>query len=894
MNDTAVASPVQEMADYPKPPLRRRRILERPRLIRALDRSRAQVRMLVAGAGYGKTTLAEQWAATGGRRVAWVRARRASADVAVLARQMAAAGAEILPGSDRRVLERLNATADPAEELGVLVDLLSEDLAAWPEDGWIAVDDYHHIKASPTAEAFIEHVIQQSPVQVLISSRDRPSWITARSILYGEVLEIGQSTLAMSEEEVSDLLAEGHEDIGQGLLALAGGWPAVIGLASLTTTDSSFPDDPLDLPQQLYEFFADEFYQGLEPDIRIGLGLLATAPSLDRELAAELLGTDRAERVSAEALTLGVLEERGGKLELHALAAAFLEDRARRETEGEITEALGTAFEVYRERREWDAAFEVLDRRGLVGVEDLVEEALDDLLNSARLATLRTWIDRATRKGLQSPIMLVANAEIDLRHGLHTSAEARARKALGGPAISADLEYRALDVAGRAAHVGSREEEALDLFKRAAAVAPDESRARKALWGQVVSAGALELGEAHDLMRELEESSMDHDPTEVVRLVDRQLSLGLRFGYVRHLDEARRIAELVPLVDDPFARCSFRSMFSWALILNCFYEEAYQHAQLLLEEATDCRVDVALSHAQAMLGYALAGLRQFEEAHDQLLTAAAAARALNDPFAELNAYALTIRVLLQEGRAAEACAVEPPRAAGSVKGMLGEVLVSRALALATLGRLNEAIALGREAASMTHGVETKVLWPAVKAVVALKSRGSDLIACSDELVNLAFDAGAVDPLVCAYRSNTDLLAVLLATPSSAERTVFALSRAGDNDVATAMGLNVANSLDPRSALSAREREVYDLVCAGLSNREIAKRLFITEGTVKVHVHHMFDKLGVRSRTALAMQAVHERARQAAPNAFIERSPTGSGTPTGPGILAPNRASASSP
>ncbi len=102
MNPAAVASPVNDMADFPKPPLRRRRILERPRLIRALDRSRARVRMLVAAPGYGKTTLAEQWAAQG-RRVAWIRARRSSADVAVLARQMAAAGAEILPGCDRRL-----------------------------------------------------------------------------------------------------------------------------------------------------------------------------------------------------------------------------------------------------------------------------------------------------------------------------------------------------------------------------------------------------------------------------------------------------------------------------------------------------------------------------------------------------------------------------------------------------------------------------------------------------------------------------------------------------------------------------------------------------------------------------------------------------------------------
>ena len=262
IDEPAVTSRVIDMADLPKPPLRRRRILERPRLIRALDRSRARVRMLVAAPGYGKTTLAEQWAAQE-RRVAWIRARRSSADVAVLARQMAAAGAEIMPGCDRRLRERLNATADPADELDVLVDLLSEDLALWPEDAWIAVDDYQHIRESATAEAFVEGIIQQSPVQVLISTRDRPSWVSTRSVLYGDVLEIGQSLLAMSEEEVEDLLAGAHDGMSPGLLALAGGWPAVIGLASLTTTESPRPDEGLELPEQLYEFFADEVYRAM-------------------------------------------------------------------------------------------------------------------------------------------------------------------------------------------------------------------------------------------------------------------------------------------------------------------------------------------------------------------------------------------------------------------------------------------------------------------------------------------------------------------------------------------------------------------------------------------------------------------------------------------------------
>jgi DNA-binding NarL/FixJ family response regulator len=55
-------------------------------------------------------------------------------------------------------------------------------------------------------------------------------------------------------------------------------------------------------------------------------------------------------------------------------------------------------------------------------------------------------------------------------------------------------------------------------------------------------------------------------------------------------------------------------------------------------------------------------------------------------------------------------------------------------------------------------------------------------------------------------------------------------------------------------LSQREREVLALISAGASNKEIATRLFIAEGTVKNHVTHIFEKLGVEGRTQAALKA----------------------------------------
>jgi two-component system, NarL family, nitrate/nitrite response regulator NarL len=58
----------------------------------------------------------------------------------------------------------------------------------------------------------------------------------------------------------------------------------------------------------------------------------------------------------------------------------------------------------------------------------------------------------------------------------------------------------------------------------------------------------------------------------------------------------------------------------------------------------------------------------------------------------------------------------------------------------------------------------------------------------------------------------------------------------------------------RPALAPRERQLIRFVRQGLRNREIAKELGVTEGTIKVYLHGVFDKLGVSSRTELAIRA----------------------------------------
>lgn len=64
--------------------------------------------------------------------------------------------------------------------------------------------------------------------------------------------------------------------------------------------------------------------------------------------------------------------------------------------------------------------------------------------------------------------------------------------------------------------------------------------------------------------------------------------------------------------------------------------------------------------------------------------------------------------------------------------------------------------------------------------------------------------------------------------------------------------------DPDPGLTSRELEILRLMVAGLSNPDIAKRLFVSRSTVKFHVSNILMKLGAASRTEAVSMAIHER------------------------------------
>src|SRR5262249_12616203 len=113
------------------------------------------------------------------------------------------------------------------------------------------------------------------------------------------------------------------------------------------------------------------------------------------------------------------------------------------------------------------------------------------------------------------------------------------------------------------------------------------------------------------------------------------------------------------------------------------------------------------------------------------------------------------------------------------------------------------------------------------------------------------ESGFTYVLPLAWRARFDVAAVLLERRKHRDLVLQLLLSANDTSIAKPSGVSVPRAASRRLGLSAREQEVCALLAEGRTNQEIATMLFISLSTTKVHVKHILEKLGVRSRTQAA-------------------------------------------
>ena len=140
----------------------------------------------------------------------------------------------------------------------------------------------------------------------------------------------------------------------------------------------------------------------------------------------------------------------------------------------------------------------------------------------------------------------------------------------------------------------------------------------------------------------------------------------------------------------------------------------------------------------------------------------------------------------------------------------------------------------------------------VAAIQAIKARG---LPC-DILVLTTYDSDA--DIVPAIEAGATGYLLKDAPRADLFRGIRAAAR-GESYLAPTVASRMMRHLrTPTSAVvSAREIEVLQQVARGLSNREIARNLHISEATVKTHLVHIYDKLAVKHRTAAVMVALEK-------------------------------------
>jgi LuxR family transcriptional regulator, maltose regulon positive regulatory protein len=222
------------------PPIRPGTVRRAPLIERLAQGDSHPIVLVVAPAGYGKTTLLSQWAERNGQPFAWVSVDEADNDPKVLLGYVAAALNAVEP-IDERVFDALASRGNSVP--GSVVLRLGAAFASMTSPVVLVLDDVHVLRNSECRAALsvlARHVPGGS--RLVLAARAGPplriAWLRAE----GKIVEIGPNDLSLTCEEASSLLREAGISLDQDELAelhrRTEGWPAGLYLAALYLRES--------------------------------------------------------------------------------------------------------------------------------------------------------------------------------------------------------------------------------------------------------------------------------------------------------------------------------------------------------------------------------------------------------------------------------------------------------------------------------------------------------------------------------------------------------------------------------------------------------------------------------------------------------------------------------
>ena len=872
----------------------------RSRLYERLDEGvRRDLTVVSAPAGFGKTTLLADWSRQSGLPVAWVSLDERDDDPIRFLSYLLAAIGTIHDGfgvSTRAFLGSLPSS----EELEPVLTALSNEILELPHDFVLVLDDYHvlHSGAVHDALAFLLEYAPP-PMRLVVAGRGSPPLPLARLRAAGRLTEIGEAELRFTLEEASDFLGGtmGLDLSGKGIAALENGtegWIAGLQLAAHALKgredEVRSAENFSGSTRHVFDYLAEEVLSRQPEDVREFMLKTSIVETLNAPLCEALTGAGDGrvmlERLERENLFLVPLDEEGRFYRYHHLFAAFLRERLRH-THPDAVSALHRRAGLWYER---DACIAGAVEHALAAEDfgraaDLIGEEAGTRRRYVDASQLLHWLgalpDGLVRLRPQLSILyawaLVHSGELDHAErrvrdteaalGLDTGVSAdnlsdEERTILGEVCIvrarmaamredaplttkqsnralelmpEDELYLRgdvALDLGHAYCSVGDFDS-ASEAFARAAAIGREADDLRTALFALHYRA-SLEISRGHLLKAEkllLDGKRLAEHRPEGAPAVAGIIDVGMGdLHYQRgELDESRRLSE------EGIER-GRRSGEAKILV----------YGYVNLARVHTARGDAETAHSLVLRAGGLlpkwpliwAWRARLWLAQGDVASAARWAReyGVSEDYLSYPRHLERItmaRVLLAEGSTDEAFAsleglLSEARSSGMAAYEL-ELLVLLALACERRGETGRAI---------DHLKAALALAEPEGFVRVFVDEGPPMAALLKSLIQDPRNGGAQT----SPNGSPDGYAGTLL-----ERFALEAPRAGSGGPREAP----TPGIEP---LSARETEVLALVADGRTNSQIAGELYLSVGTVKAHVHHIFGKLLVRNRSQAVARA----------------------------------------
>lgn len=813
---------------------RNARHIPRPRLHEALLQADCRLRLLWAPAGYGKSVLLGECLERCPHDTQLARLDLRGQDPGVEGISQRLAAALQLPSSD--------------------VDSLSRALAERTEALWLVLDDYPRFAASEL-DRYLNHLLQHSALSVRwwIASRRRPRLQLTRLLLEGELFELGSAELAFTAEELSQLEAS-SEQVAK-LLALTSGWCAGVRLLLLAQRTNQVNSG--ECRELLQDYLLREVLDDLPTDWQLALFNLAQFPEFDRELCEQLLGVGEGaallEQLHECGLFIEPLPQENQTLRIQPAVAAILADQL---PESMARALFRKACQWFLSQQQMLPALEYAIKAGQpeVAASLLQQHFVDDrILLGQGIARLLQWRRAVPAELLVgTPRLILLNAWVSLLSGRldETVPFIQALEALlPQPCASQQraiiAQYKAL--AGKLAYHRGQSERAAELISEALEELPEASWGQRLMCQLVQVDQALVAGQferAREINRQAVKQARERGSLaiECLLALEHACLLGLRGELLRAESLLTRMhTELKKNWGvEPSAMSARLQLLMGALLIQ---RGRYAEAKVMLDGGTrECHACADPAVVWGHLGLAELQLLQ-GQADEAFARISDVERLMQYEHIDAQVYAGLIlatkaRLWLMQGRhtkverALQRFATEDIsaplfgmpdlhlrlRMMWAQAALLGE---NRQAAQETLLKLyDQAQAEWRRPLACELGFSLAEAWQAAGQSQQAKQMFMDSL-------NAARQMGL----------------------GNLERTF------GQRNLGMFSGVEEDDAEDGAMVLlSQRELEVLQLIARGLSNQQIAEKLFISLHTVKTHAQRINFKLGVERRTQAVAQA----------------------------------------